>query len=231
MPLDPATDYLKFTFPTPRAITMVSVRPSNLPNVTTAVSWSQRGGVNYKVRQMCNGAYVDPECSYLLSKHADTNGAGPWKPGDTLTDANEQDPTQQTPTPVTYTVLRALADPYYWLLAVINPKICFNLRDTVDVVLKTQSVSTILTRQTTDSDVATGVVCRRQPTDVRMAVMMGRQDNDKMYDVFFASNFDLLPDRHVLRWTEGAATIIADVLSVTNAQRIDELMRATVRVA
>jgi hypothetical protein len=231
MPLDPSLDWQQFTVPTPRAITITSIRTSNLPSVAYSVTWSQRGKCSYRMTQLTNGAYVRPEATYLVPKHVLAGqGAGPWKPGDTITDANEQDPTQQTATPVTYTIQVADNDDYYWLLAVFNPKIAFNLRDTVDIVLNTGSVSSILTRTTSASDVSTSVVCRKQPTSTQMMTLLGRQGNVRMFDVYFASNQTLLPDRHVLRWTESGSPVIADIVSVTDSERIDVCQKVTVEV-
>ena len=234
------TDWTRFRWPRP--ITMTSVRTSNLPSITFPVANAFRGKCSYRIMQATNGAYVRPEATYLIPKDpANSGGAGPFKPGDLLTDPLEVDATDSNPhspdlpeqidaVPVTYTVQLVENDEFYYLLAVFNPKITFNLRDTVDIVLNTTAISDILTRQTTASDVSTGVICRRQPVDIRMNVLSGHQDNDKIYDVFFATNQTLLPDRHVLRWTEGATTIVADIESVTNAGRIDELQRARVVV-
>lgn len=221
---------------------MTSVRTSSPPDVTVSVANAFRGKCSYRIMQATNGAYVRPEATYLIPKDpGNSGGCGPWKPGDLLVDALEIDatdsnthspelPEQLDQTPVTYTVQLAENDEFHWLLAVFNPKICHNLRDTVDIVLNTQAISDILTRTTTASDVSTGVICRRQLVDIRMNVLSGHQDNDKIYDVFFATNQTLLPDRHILRWTEGASTIYGDIISVTNAGRVDELQRARVVV-
>lgn len=227
MPLNPATDYTKFTFPTPRAITMVSVR--NTGNVTTSVSWSQRGKVSYRQQQLTNGALVRPECSYLLSRHADTNGNGPWKPGDTLTDAAEVDPTGSG-TGVTYTVQTAECDDYYWMLSCFNPKICFNLKDTVDILVATDTLTTIGGRSSTFATAYSSVSCRRQPTDNSLKVLHGRQAESRMFDVFFNQNYDLLTKKHVLQWTEGSDTFTADIIAVNESDRIDVCMRAVVEV-
>lgn len=233
MTLDPATDWKRINFPVPRPITITSARTANPPNVSFSVPWSQRGKCSYRMLTMTNGALVRPEAMYLVAKHVDnTGGAGPWKPGDTLTDANEQDPTQQTPTPVTYTIQLAESDDYYWMLAVFNPKIAFNLRDTVSVLLAEDVLTNNATRKTEfDTEDGGGTLsCRRQPTDVTLKTMLGRQYDSKMYDVFFATNRVLLPTVHVISWAEGAATIVADIVRVDQSDRIDVPMRAVVEV-
>lgn len=230
MPLDPSTDYRRFTFPTPRAITMVSVRPSNLPNVTTAVSWSQRGKVSYRQQQLTNGALVRPECSYLLSRHADTNGNGPWKPGDTLTDAAEVDPTGSGGAGVTYTVQTVESDDYYHFLSCFNPKIAFNLRDLVNIPVATDVLSTTATRTTTFANEATSVICRRQPTSTELKTMYGHQADSRMFDIFFAVNYAFQPRKHTISWTEGSDTIVADIVRVDQSDRIDVCQRVMVEV-
>lgn len=219
------------TFPAYKSATLVSIRPSNLPNVTTNLTYTHWGRATYKVLQMCNGAYVKPEQTVLIPIDETDNvgSTGPWQPGDTITVAGK-DPSDPNASTITYTIQVAMRDDYWWLLGVFNPKIAFNLRDTVDIVLNTGSVSSILTRTTSSSDVSTSVVCRKQPTSVQMMTLLGRQGNVRMFDVYFASNQTLLPDRHVLRWTESGSPVIADIVSVTDSERIDVCQKVTVEV-
>lgn len=227
--LNPALDWKKFSLMTNRAISITSVRPSNLPNVTVAIPFSQWGKQTNKQLQMTNGAYVRPEQSVLIPRHADNaNAAGPFKPGDTITVA-ELNPVDGSAS-VTYVIQTVQMDDYYHFLGVFNPAIVFNLRDLVDIVPLTESVSTILTRNTADGAVVANQVCRRQPQDLRIATLQGRQGDLRRLDVFFAVAQTLSPKTHILRWTEGASTILADIVSVTNAERIDELQRVTVEV-
>ena len=229
MPLDPALDWKKFTLMPWEAVSHISVRPSNPPNVTSSITYSTWGKVSYRQIQMTNGALVRPESSVLIPLHTDNpNGNVQAKSGDQVV-RTITNPVDGSST-ITFTIMTVDRDNYYQFWSVFNPAIAFNLRDTVDIMLATDVLSTTATRTSTFAASSSTVVCRRQPTETHLKVLHGRQADSRMFDVFFATNQTLQPKKHVLQWTEGSDTIVADIVSVDQSDRIDVCQRAVVEV-
>ena len=176
---------------------------------------------------MMSAAYVKPECMYSIPYAL---APGPWKPGDRLFDSAQVDATAQSPPGVTYTVQWAEVDEGFWLLSVFNPKISYNLRDTCSILVTSESLTSLGTRTETTSVLYSNEVCRIQPTVSQWAMAHNRVGDKKVFDIFLVAEYDLQPSKHLVTWTDGSGTYLADIVSITNRNDIDNLMTVTVEL-
>lgn len=229
MPLDPATDWKRFSLMPWESISHVSIRPSNLPNVTSTIPYSTWGKITNRQLMQTNGALVRPESSVLIPRHTDNaNGNVVAKPGDQVV-RTVTNPTDGSST-ITFTIQTVETDNYYQFWSVFNPAIAFNLRDLVNIPVATDVLSTTATRTTTFANEATSVICRRQPTSTELKTFYGHQADSRMFDIFFAVNYAFQPHKHTISWSEGSDTIVADIVRVDQSDRIDVCQRVMVEV-
>lgn len=210
-----------------RSVSIVSVKNSgNDPAVTC--NYAVRGKVSFRILQALSAAVVRPECMYSIPMDV---APGPWKPGDTLTDANQIDATSQTSPGVTYVVQLTEMDEGFWLLYCFNPKISFNLKDTCTIKVATDGgPNAIGMNPRTFADLYTSVPCRVQPTSSVWSMSHGRVGDLKTFDVYIASDYDLHPSKHIVTWTSGATTYEADVVNVQSRESVADLMAVTVEL-
>lgn len=207
------------------AITSVKTASSNDPQVicTRAI----RGAVSFKMLNMVSAAAVRPECIYSVPYAL---APGPWKPGDLLLDSAQVDATGQSPPGVTYKIMLAMVDEGFWVLMCYNPRISYNLRDNINILVTTEGITSLGTRTETTSVLYTNEVCRIQPTSTNWSVAHGRIGDKKTFDVFLQAQYDLQPSKHLVTWTDSAGTYLADIINVTKRNDIDDLMTLTVEV-
>ena len=225
MTVNPLTSYLLFNILGEwRTVSIISVRNSgNLPAVSCTKAI--RGKVPFKVLMRLSAAMVDPGAMYSIPIDL---APGPWKPGDTLTDATQVDATSQTTPGVTYTILQADMDEAFWLLHCINPKLSYHLQDTGSIYEGTRSITGIGTTTVSTAALYANIACRIQPSVSSWAMQHNRVGDNKTFDVFIAADYDLQPSKHMFVWTSGANTYEADIVDVTSRESIVDLMKLTV---
>lgn len=208
----------------------VTLTPQTSAGAGTPVPCTKaiRGKVGFRTLQSFSASVVKPECSYSIPYAL---APGPWKPGDTLTDANQPDGTAQASPGVTYTILSAEQDEGFWMLYCINPKISYGFKDTGKIQVATDNLTGIGTNARTFADTAyTNIACRIQPTESAWSMQHGRVGDKKVFDVYIAADYDLNPSKHIWVWTSGGNTYEADILAIRNRQNIADLMVLTVEL-
>lgn len=201
-----------------RTVTITS-QPGGSPS--TVCTKAIRGKAAFRTLQMFSASVVRPEAMYSIPY---TLASGPWKPGDTLTDANQVDATAQSSPGVTYTVMQADMDEGFWVLHVFNPKISYNLRDTATIQVATDTLTGIGTITRTFANLYANESCRIQPADSVWAMQHGRVGDNKTFDIYFANDYDLQPSKHIVVWGSNEA----DILNVRQRENFADLMVVTV---
>lgn len=225
---DPASMYLFFNaLGEWRTVTITSTG-TGTPIAPVTCTKAVRGNpMRFKTLQLISASMVRPECMYSVPIAL---AAGPWKPGDTLTDANQVDATSSSSPGVTYTVYSAEMDEGFWILYCFNPKISFYLKDTCTIKVATDTLNALGDIERTFADLYTSVACRIQPSDSNWAMQHGRVGDLMVYDVYMVENYNLQPSKHIITWTVGADTFEADIRSVKGREDIADLTVFTVEL-
>lgn len=195
--------------------------PISTTNVTKAI----RGKVGWRIINMLSSAMVIPECVYSVPVDL---AAGPFKPGDTITDSAQVDGTIASSPGVSYIIQHVELDEGFWMLYCFNPKLSYNLYDTVQIYTYGQTITDLGTRYVGSGDVSVfhaNEPARIQPSSSQWAIQHGRVGDKKLFDVFIANDYDIKPSRHLLSWVSGSNSVYADVVDVLQREKVDTLMQ------
>jgi hypothetical protein len=214
-----------------RTVSLTSVRIGAGGNRQPVTVRAARGKPTWRVLQQTNGGLVSVAATYSVRK---LQAPGPWKPGDLLSDYDQEDATEQDKEGITYRVLTAEVDEGFWLLSVFDPKISWELRDTCTILAITEARTNARTRTTSNAAVPawTNLPCRIQPVSTEFQTLHGKVGDRRMFQVFLDADLSISPTTHLVQWTDPdtAATVTGDIRGVTMRGRIDEPMRLTVEL-
>lgn len=221
MALDLSDDYLCVDLYEP--VTLVSrATARGTHDETVQVARAFRRGLTYKELGASAGAAIRMETAFDVP--ATLTEGYTWKPGDTLTDEDDN----------RYNIYSAVKDPgtAFWSLVVFNPKIAYDLRHLIDVYRKEMTKDA---SGAAYSDYETllysDIACRVQWTGERGGMVAGRTGDEKTATIYCDERL-YLDHNCIVKWTD-PATSTPYVFSLEEwvmADRIDELMQIRAKV-
>jgi hypothetical protein len=215
MPLDLSEDYLAVDLYEPITLVSVATAPGT-HSEERSVSRAFRRGLTTKEMQASSGAYVRMDTAFDVPMKL-TQGYN-WKPGDTLTDGEEN----------SFVIYTATKDPTtaFWSLVVYDPKIAYDLRHEIDVYEK-QFNKDASSAPISDAETLlySDVSCRVQWQVERGSTFSDRSGESKEATIYSSQRL-YLNHNCVINWTDPDTSInyIFDVKEWKTADRLDELM-------
>lgn len=220
MALDLSDDYLAVDLEEP--ITLVSrATAAGSHSEERHVSHAFRRGLTTKEQQASAGAYVRMDTAFDVPMKLVTGYN--WKPGDTLTDQEENE----------FVIYTATKDPTvaFWSLVVYDPKIAYDLRHEMDIYNleydKDAAGAGVLVAQDLVYD---GISCRLQWTSGQPTIENNR--SGVMHEATIYSSQRLyMKENYLIEIMDNVQKTLwrFDVVEWVNPDRIDELMAIRVR--
>lgn len=220
MPLDLSDDYLAVDLYEPIILVSVATAAGS-HSEERSVSRAFRRGLTTKEMQASSGAYVRMDTAFDVPMKL-THGYN-WKPGDTLTDQEEN----------SFIIYTATKDPTtaFWSLVVYDPKIAYDLRHEMDIYNleydKDAAGAGVMAAQDLVYD---GISCRLQWISGQPTIENNR--SGVMHEATIYSSQRLsMKENYLIEIMDNVQQTLwrFDVIEWTNPDRIDELMAIRVR--
>lgn len=220
MPLDLSDDYRCVDLYEAVTITSRATAPT-LHSEEVEVARAFRRKLSYRELAASAGAAIRMETAIDVPM-ALTPGYT-WKPGDTLTDANDN----------TYNIYIAESDPTtaFWSFVLYNPKIAYDLRHVVDVYeLEADKDSANAATFTHENLKYEQIVCRVQWTSGGPGVNAGQSGEVENAIIYLGERLRLT-NNSVIRWADPDYQIVREfeVVNWSNPDRLDMLMQVEVK--
>lgn len=219
MPLDLSDDYKTVDLYEPVTLVSRATAPGT-HNEQISVARAFRRGLTTRELQASAGAAVRMETVFDVPETLVEGYT--WKPGDTLTDEDENQ----------YNIYNAVKDPgmAFWAFTVYNPKIAYDLRHTIDVfdlVIDKDSAGAATVHS--EVPLALNVSCRVQWQSFMPGVHAGASGEIGKAVIILGEQLYLSHDT-LIRWYESATKKLwtFEVKEWKNPDRLDELMQVRV---
>lgn len=221
MAIDLSDDYKTVDLYEPVTLVSRSTAPAT-HDEEREVTHAFRGALTYRELAATSGAAVRMEAAFDIPKKLINDYV--WKPGDTLTDQNDN----------LYNIFNAQVDPgtAFWRFIVYNPKIAYDLRHTIDVYDYTMAKDASgAAYKDGEHLLYEDISCRVQWQTVRPGKFADRTGEDREA-IIYSSQRLYLTHNSVIEWADPDTNEVCvfDVESWSMTDRLDELMQIAVRL-